>query len=540
MHQTPERRTTTNSRHSTGSTVVSMRKMSAHKLVDVINSLQQKNASEEQIALTCGHAGNAFYRAGDYEQALEYFNHALAKYQELEGKEKEIIQILNQLGLVYTQQSNFLYAESSFRQVLEMLGDEQTAEKATTLSNFGQMYRKQGSDYPNAIELFNAALNIYKALKRQADIADMHRFLGMTYFAQKEYLLAFTELTQAFALYDGAQSDEAAETAYYLGLVYQAQGNDESAITQLQLAQTIYESIGERNEDLAQVHFHLGSIYFADKEYQLAITAFTKVQTYLGEETECIEIADALYFKGMAERALSQNGPALNSFNAALTLFQMLNDEDGIYNLKIANTYAQLGYVSKVMANHTYAISYFDQALDILGQDTNSETVAILHKCLGESALASNQIELATIHLTKAREMFGVMKNTEEQNASQTFLNATKLKSQTPPQNGSSSGSFFNDSPKGQAITRQPLVLNTSNGSTSSNEYSMSSEPTEDCCSWLLRCCGLFGKASPQQRTRSKEVHQEIKNGNVDVSSPLVQHLNGPEEGYGTNPLVKA
>jgi tetratricopeptide (TPR) repeat protein len=109
-------------------------------------------------------AGQMAYTMGEYQRAEEWLEHLLA-IREQEGKENtELASALNDLALVYADQSRYEEAEPLYRRSLEI--KEKTLGKdhpsvATTLNNLAGLYRQQGR-YEEAEPLYKRSLEIWE------------------------------------------------------------------------------------------------------------------------------------------------------------------------------------------------------------------------------------------------------------------------------------------------------------------------------------------------------------------------------------------
>ena len=501
---TPDRGTS-QGRPSTGSTITSMRRMAAVKLADVVAKLEKQNASDEEIAGACGFAGAAYYREGEYGLAEKYLNEALTRYQLVDGKENEMGQVYTQLGLVYTEQGNYDYAENYFQEALGIFSDTSSKERANILSKLGQMYRRQGENYPSAFKNLSDALAIYSTLQSKADIADTRYQLGLTYAAQNEHALAVEAFSVALTFFGDAYTDEVAETCFHLGMAFEALSRSEDAILQLQRANDVYTRLSERNEDLARVQQQIGFIYFNQNRYQEAMAAFSLAVGYL-QNMEGLELADVLYLKGMTAVILKQDEVALAALNTSLPLYQMLNDDE-LYNPKIVLTYEQLGLVYQRLGNHEYAIGFFNQALELCNKKMETAEEARVHRRLGESYIQNRVYDMAEESLTQARSICQNLSLADELGVISELFRRISVAKQA---------STGNNSSMTNGATSPQAPLSTTNQVKGSSE---DGDADDNCCIAMLKWCGLWGTSSPQQRKASKEIPR------VDAHSPLVEHL---------------
>ncbi|HEM60727.1 MAG TPA: tetratricopeptide repeat protein [Chloroflexi bacterium] len=118
-------------------------------------------------ASTLKEEGIKMFRFGEYEEATQHFQEALALY-ERSGDQRGQAEMLNNLGAVLTQQERWTQAAEALSkagQIFESLGDE--SGQGQTLGNLGAMYHHQGES-EKAVETLKQAIDLF----RRADSAD--------------------------------------------------------------------------------------------------------------------------------------------------------------------------------------------------------------------------------------------------------------------------------------------------------------------------------------------------------------------------------
>lgn len=478
-----------------------------------------KSAISNETAHDLGNLGQEFYSAGDYIQAASFLNEALTMYLKLENTEKEVVQIRNQLGLVYIAQGNFTYAEGSLSHALED-ALENSAEQADAYYFLGLMHRAQ-QQYTEATPAFQKAMPIYEALNKQADVASMHYHLGLVYLAENEYDAAEEHLRQAVngLITDGEDDDEMAEAYRHLGLVQQAKKQYPEALATFLKALDEYNTLDEKQYQTGLTHFNMGTVYLAQKLYPAAIASFNEALNAFGEDSEHVAVTEVQYHLGLAEKAQHNTDKALEHWNIALTQY-IASNEDNKHRSKIEQILNCIGLAYQDQGNFEYAISSFDQILDLyseLPEGTVHITVANTHRRIGETHLAANDLQEANASLSEALRMFQILDQQNDMTAVQQLLNR------------------INTAPRATIVVQQTIerssALNTSGGSTSSNEQ----VEQQDCCAYLASCCGFFSGSTtkaPQRRSDHK--------ADFDSTNPLVEHLNGdtpPDYGTATATL---
>lgn len=243
-----------------------------------------------QIAPILYEAGLANFAEKNYPRAQEHLSLALAKYQEMDEDNvqygAELANVYKALGKVYLARSkekpeNLPKARSSFKQALDnKKTDVQSTEIAEIQRYIGLTYLSQfevsASDVAEALLQLNSALMIYQSLygedTEHLDIAETQYHLGCAYLIQNQYTKARTQLTTALTMFatlfsENPNNVKIAETYYKLGFTYQAENDVSRAIASYTQALKIYKNNQDNSIDLnyVQLLHYLGKAY-CDKQ----------------------------------------------------------------------------------------------------------------------------------------------------------------------------------------------------------------------------------------------------------------------------------
>ncbi|MDW8332319.1 MAG: CHAT domain-containing protein [Cyclobacteriaceae bacterium] len=140
--------------------------------------------------------------ATDPDRALEYFDKAIAIYENLHGNEHPKIAItLTNSGIVYRTTKLYGDATASFEEALKIWNkvyNEPHPSKAFVISNLGETSAAIG-DLNAAIGYFNQALEMYKKVygTKHPDIARIYILIGQIKLSQSEFDEALSVLQQA-------------------------------------------------------------------------------------------------------------------------------------------------------------------------------------------------------------------------------------------------------------------------------------------------------------------------------------------------------
>jgi tetratricopeptide (TPR) repeat protein len=324
-------------------------------------------------AASYNHIGFVYYNQGDYANALEYYQNALDIREKVLGKEHFDIAIsYNNIGGIYNEQGDYPKALEYYQKALEIqekvLGKEHL-DTAISYNNIGGIYNRQG-DYANALKYFQMALDIREKLlgKEHPDTARSYNNIGIIYNRQGNYLNALEYDQKALAIQEkvlGKEHPDTATSYNNIGFVYYNQGNYPKALEYYQMALDIYENVlGKEHPDTAISYNNIGGIYNeqgdypkALKYYQMALDIYKNV---LGKEhpstaRSYINIGGIYYYQGNYPKALKYYQMALNIYENVL----------GKEHPDTATSYNNIGGIYNEQGDYPKALKYYQMALDI-------------------------------------------------------------------------------------------------------------------------------------------------------------------------------
>ncbi len=202
--------------------------------------------------------GYTYWRRGEHEKALAYFEQSLPIRRELGDRKGKGVTLNNMAGIYYVQGRHEL-ALQTYQQSLSIareVGDRKW--EGTTLNNIGRLYKAQG-DNKTALQQYEQCLPITREVgdksvegKTLTNIADIYREQG-----DLTKVLEYLEQSLTIRQQLGDRAGEA-ESRWNLGLTYKDLGDlakaDEHISRAVQLAEQIgHPSLEEWREELAQV-----------------------------------------------------------------------------------------------------------------------------------------------------------------------------------------------------------------------------------------------------------------------------------------------
>lgn len=143
--------------------------------------------------------GQFFYRAGNHDQSIQYFEKALV-FNDLHDDDYSMMIAHNTLGLSYLKSNQYLQAIEVFQianQIARELGDR--AWEALTFGNIGMVYAET-DEYEQAITHLNYDLSRSMALEGWVSACNASVLLAEIYFDLGDYKQANVFIDQAEAL----------------------------------------------------------------------------------------------------------------------------------------------------------------------------------------------------------------------------------------------------------------------------------------------------------------------------------------------------
>ena len=253
--------------------------------------LKQSLAISEEITYPDGrgtaynHLGTIFQFERELDSAEIMHENAMAVYNKANldiGKGKTY----NKLALVEYYKGNIDQAIVKSKLAIQFL-DQDEKSKASTFTNLGVFYRKEGK-YPEAIESYIEALKYFQKEGLTYQEAATQNNIGFLFFYQKQFEKAEEYHLLGLENARKAKSKELEGNALTgLGSVNKAKGEFDLARENFLNAVTLFEEVGQK-EELAKVKSNLAQNYSDQGEIEKALT------TYLECEHLFIVLGDSL------------------------------------------------------------------------------------------------------------------------------------------------------------------------------------------------------------------------------------------------------
>jgi len=241
-----------------------------------------KNQAAEAVTF-----GNAYYRQGRYDLALQFFTQALDYYTSVDNAEG-VIQSYNAIGQVYLAMDQFDKAEDIFSQArADSRGAGESLFFATSI-NLGELYLKKGEPQ-KALAIFQEALGVPAGKLTVEQTGVLYHNLGTAYkniddpVKALEYFGKSLEINIAHKLFE-----ETAADYYMIASVHSRQGDFSAAAKNAELALS-YDKRIENSQGIAMDLYALGLIANRRKDSEAAYGYFQRsylVYTTLGMKAD--------------------------------------------------------------------------------------------------------------------------------------------------------------------------------------------------------------------------------------------------------------
>ena len=229
--------------------------------------------------------GNAYADLQNYEAAIMDYNKAIELNPNLS-------EAYNNRGLTYAYMGNYNEAIADLTKAIEL-----NPNYAAAYNNRGNTYDEMGNH--------NAAINDYnKAIELNPNNADYYNNRGVVYTKMSNYTQAITDYNKAIEL--NPNDDYAYNNR---GVAYQELKQYKKALVDYNKALTLMEH--------PLIYANRGEVHYYLKNYKQAIDDLNKA-IELG--IEGTDLAEALYYRGLAYEKLGDNTRAQADFDKAKQL----------------------------------------------------------------------------------------------------------------------------------------------------------------------------------------------------------------------------
>ena len=313
-------------------------------------------------AITVGLIGNCYKHLGEMDRALQMLESSLAIKRELKDGVEQA-KTLNNIGLLYWEQSKFKDAAGAYESAVQIVGDTNPMIRAAVLNNLGLTHSGLGQ-YQQARKDFEDALAAARAAKFERGASDALGNLGGLDMDLGHYTEALAEygestaiaehaglkpsvmqnlgnsgliytaigrIPEALAAFDRASTmaveqglkREEADWRKGKGTALAQTGRYDAAIAELRNADHMYAESGAARQrvevlnDLGDIYLSLGDVASAEKQFQSAATKGRSIGYAQGVQTAVVSLADVETGHGKTDNARDALRGALKQARAA-------------------------------------------------------------------------------------------------------------------------------------------------------------------------------------------------------------------------------
>ncbi|HEY9831180.1 MAG TPA: tetratricopeptide repeat protein [Stenomitos sp.] len=293
--------------------------------------------------------GEVYLDLGQYTQALDYSQQALAINREVGDRLWEG-RTLDSIGLVYGSLRQYPKALELYQQALAISQEVgNRSEEGVILSDIGEVYNSLGQ-YTKALEFYQQALAIHREVGNKAMEGTTLNNIGAIYRHLGQYAKALEFYQQALAIHTeiGNKAMEGT-TLNNIGLVYNSLGQYPEALEFFQQALAIVKEIGDKaveGTNLSNISFLLETqnqpelaIVFLKQSVNVAEAIRKDLRVLPKEQQESFIQTVADRYRRLADLLLKQD--RVLEAQRVLDLLKVQELEDYLRNVRGNNNTAQ-------------------------------------------------------------------------------------------------------------------------------------------------------------------------------------------------------
>ncbi|MCD4773371.1 MAG: tetratricopeptide repeat protein [Bacteroidales bacterium] len=239
-----------------------------------IEILEVQNKQKE-ISDILNNIGLSYYSVSNYVKAIDYFIRSLKIKEEI-GDKKSIAKSLNNIGVVYKIFGNYSKAIDYLKQSLVI--KEEINDKlgfAQTLNNIGVIYKDLG-DFRHSLEYTREALEIYEILNNKDGIASAYNNIGIAFEGLNNINFALDYFYKSLKIKEELNDKKGIGNTYNnIGNIFKKKNNYEKAIEYYLMSLSIRNEINDKFGIASSLN-NIGEIYCMNGEYQKAINVLNR------------------------------------------------------------------------------------------------------------------------------------------------------------------------------------------------------------------------------------------------------------------------
>ena len=248
---------------------------SALALAEELVTLGKNRGYKQAEAVGNNIKGRINQKAGNYDEAIQYYQLALKLYRETKYQ-KGAATALNHIGSVYYLQGDYIKGLNLAKQGLAIRqAINYKSGIAGSLNSIGAMYGKLGN-YAKAIEYLERCASVYNEMNDDEGQAIVLYNLGNIYGLQNEHSKALTYYERALKIVESKGKHILVASALgNIGMIYYHLGDFDKSLEYLKTSTELFEGIGDK----ASIALSIGNqaeVYREKGDFQAALEHFSK------------------------------------------------------------------------------------------------------------------------------------------------------------------------------------------------------------------------------------------------------------------------
>jgi len=379
-------------------------RQAGEKLVQAYLKLDKKEDAIQQYerllkqnpsAETYNSAGGLYYKQGNIEQAIRYFEKALKINRRYSPAKNNLFNMYKERGVKYLEAKDYDGAISDFARAIELFPSD-----SGIYDVMGAVYADKG-DYQKAIEYYQKAISFNPGnINARNNLAKAYNNRGVVLVGQNKFQEAIDAYIKALEITpEDAQFKRNLESAYWkLANYYTEKKNWGKAIE-------IYRKLLKLNPNNKDAHCAIAEAYFNLGRYAEAIESFkaalriarrdtrSEEESSISETEKNLLLTHLKYGQALLEQRRYQD--AIAQFQEALKI--QPNDTDTLLNLGLAH---------QRVNQPEEALAMYEKALAIKPDDDKIKRFVInLHTNQGKKYMQARKYKSAIATLEKIPEV---------------------------------------------------------------------------------------------------------------------------------------
>ncbi|MCX7987516.1 MAG: tetratricopeptide repeat protein [Bacteroidales bacterium] len=320
--------------------------------IDSLKRLLDKVQEDTVKIKTLGAIANIYLNKLDWDSALIYCNKAI-EIGENTNYPQEIFRIYYWQGIAYYRKGVIEKALQNYLKALELAKKVNSRMQVDILNDIGVLYKSQG-DYLKAIEYFQRNLEFVEANKDSILIGRTLNNLANVYFSYGVYTKAIEFYEKATDIFMRLGKLNYVGYLYMnTGVAYKKINSNSKALEYFRKSQEIFTRIGFK-PGLAQVNGEMGTFYAEQGDYNRALRYVEESLNVYKSLGEKLLIAQALRQLGEIYQKAGSYNTALQYYRESITLFKELNAKK-----ELLDSYENVASVYSAIGNYKQAYEYY-------------------------------------------------------------------------------------------------------------------------------------------------------------------------------------